>query len=53
MIRYWAVLGRDGNGRQKNMSNSLKRAGSRIFAGERILGSSDFVKNAIRDAEEK
>ena len=32
---------------------SLKRAGSKIFSDERILGSSDFVRDAIRDAEEK
>ncbi|MBW1783471.1 MAG: transposase [Deltaproteobacteria bacterium] len=32
---------------------SIKRAGSKIFSDERILGSSDFVKNAIRDAEER
>ena len=32
---------------------SLKRAGGKIFSDERILGSSDFVKNAIKYAEEK
>ncbi|MDY6972116.1 MAG: hypothetical protein SV775_07285, partial [Thermodesulfobacteriota bacterium] len=32
---------------------SIKRAGSKIFSDERILGSSDFAKNAIRDPEEK
>jgi hypothetical protein len=32
---------------------SIKRAGSKIFSDERILGSSDFAKNAIRDAEER
>jgi len=32
---------------------SIRRAGSKIFSDERILGSCDFVKNAIRDAEEK
>ena len=32
---------------------SIKRAGSKIFSDERILGSSDFVKNAVMDAEEK
>jgi hypothetical protein len=32
---------------------SLKRAGSKVFSDERILGSSAFVKNAIADAEEK
>ncbi|MDY6973748.1 MAG: hypothetical protein SV775_15710 [Thermodesulfobacteriota bacterium] len=31
---------------------SIKRAGSKILSDERILGSSDFVKNAIRNAEE-
>ncbi|MBN1625779.1 MAG: transposase [Deltaproteobacteria bacterium] len=32
---------------------SLKRAGSKVFSDERILGSSDFVKNVIEEAEEK
>jgi putative transposase len=32
---------------------SLKRAGSKIYSDERILGGSDFVKNAIKDAEKK
>jgi hypothetical protein len=32
---------------------SLKRAGGKIFSEERILGSSEFVKHAIVDAEEK
>ncbi len=27
--------------------------GSKVFSDERILGSSDFVKNVIADAEEK
>jgi REP element-mobilizing transposase RayT len=32
---------------------SLKRVGGKIFSDERILGSSEFVKNIIVDAEEK
>lgn len=32
---------------------SLKRAGSKIYSDERILGGSDFVENAIREAEKK
>jgi hypothetical protein len=32
---------------------SLRRAGSKVFSDERILGSSEFVKNVIADAEEK
>ncbi|MEW6184621.1 MAG: hypothetical protein AB1585_02645 [Thermodesulfobacteriota bacterium] len=32
---------------------SLKRTGKKIFSDERILGGSDFVKEAIKDAEEK
>lgn len=32
---------------------SLKRTGSKIYSDERILGSSEFVKNAITDVEEK
>jgi putative transposase len=32
---------------------SLKRSGTKIFSDERILGSSDFVKDVIKDAEEK
>lgn len=32
---------------------SLKRSGTKIFSDERILGSSDFVKNVIKDAEDK
>ena len=32
---------------------SLRRAGSKIFSDERILGSSEFVKEAIRDVEDK
>jgi len=32
---------------------SLRRVGSKVFSDERILGSSDFVKNVIADAEEK
>jgi putative transposase len=32
---------------------SLKRAGSKIYSDERILGGSDFVENAIKEAEEK
>ena len=32
---------------------SLKRSGSKIFSDERILGRSEFVKDAIKDAEEK
>lgn len=32
---------------------SLKRAGSKIFSDERILGSSNFVKTVIEDAEKK
>ena len=32
---------------------SLRRAGSKVFSDERILGSSEFVKSAIAEAEEK
>jgi REP element-mobilizing transposase RayT len=32
---------------------SLKRTGSKIYSDERILGGSDFVKKAIKDAEKK
>jgi putative transposase len=32
---------------------SLRRAGSKVFWDERILGSSEFVKSVITDAEEK
>ena len=32
---------------------SLRRAGSKIYSDERILGSSDFVKDAISDVEER
>lgn len=32
---------------------SLKRVGSKIFSDERILGSSEFVKDAITEAEKK
>ena len=32
---------------------SLRRVGSKIFSDDRILGSSEFVKNVIADAEEK
>jgi REP element-mobilizing transposase RayT len=32
---------------------SLKRTGSKIYSDERILGGSDFVKNAIKEAEKK
>jgi len=32
---------------------SLRRAGSKIFSDERILGSSEFVKNAINDVDAK
>ncbi|SPD74481.1 conserved hypothetical protein [uncultured Desulfobacterium sp.] len=32
---------------------SLRRAGSKIFSDERILGNSEFVKNVIVDAEKK
>ena len=32
---------------------SLKRSGSKIFSDERILGSSEFVRDVIKDAEEK
>ena len=32
---------------------SLRRAGSKVFSDERILGSSEFVNNVIADAEEK
>jgi len=32
---------------------SLRRAGSKVFSDERILGSSEFVKNVIADVEEK
>ena len=31
---------------------SLRRSGRKLFSDERILGSSDFVKAAIKDAEE-
>lgn len=32
---------------------SLRRTGSKIYSDERILGSSEFVKDAIADVEEK
>jgi hypothetical protein len=32
---------------------SLRRTGSKIYSDERILGNSEFVKNAITDVEEK
>ena len=32
---------------------SLRRAGSKVYSDERILGSSEFVKKVIADAEEK
>ena len=32
---------------------SLRRAGSKLFSDERILGSSEFVKDVIADAEKK
>ena len=32
---------------------SLRRVGSKLFSDERILGSSEFVKNVISEAEEK
>jgi REP element-mobilizing transposase RayT len=32
---------------------SLRRAGSKVFSDERILGSSEFVNNVIADAQEK
>ncbi len=32
---------------------SLRRAGSKVFSDERILGSSEFVNNVIAEAEEK
>jgi len=32
---------------------SLRRVGSKIFSDERILGSSEFVKDVIADADEK
>jgi REP element-mobilizing transposase RayT len=32
---------------------SLRRVGSKVFSDERILGSSEFVKNVISEAEEK
>jgi REP element-mobilizing transposase RayT len=32
---------------------SIKRSGTKVFSDERILGSSDFVKDAIKEAEEK
>jgi len=32
---------------------SLRRAGSKVFSDERILGGSEFVKDVIADAEEK
>lgn len=32
---------------------SSRRVGSKVFSDERILGSSDFVKDIIADAEEK
>ena len=32
---------------------SSRRVGSKVFSDERILGSSDFVKDVIADAEEK
>jgi len=30
-----------------------RRAGSKIFSDEQILGGGDFVKDAVRDAEEE
>ena len=32
---------------------SLRRVGSKVFSDERILGSSEFVKDVIADAEQK
>jgi REP element-mobilizing transposase RayT len=32
---------------------SLKRAGNKVFSDERILGSSDFVKNIISEADDR
>ncbi len=32
---------------------SLKRTGSKLFSDERILGSSDFVREAIKEADKK
>jgi len=32
---------------------SLRRAGSKVYSDERILGSSEFVKKVIADAEKK
>jgi len=32
---------------------SLRRAGGKVFSDERLLGSSEFVKDIIADAEEK
>ena len=32
---------------------SLRRAGSKVFSDERILGSSEFVNNVITDVEER
>jgi hypothetical protein len=32
---------------------SLRRVGSKVFSDERILGSTEFVKNVISEAEEK
>jgi putative transposase len=32
---------------------SLRRVGSKVFSDERILGSSEFVKDVIADADEK
>ena len=32
---------------------SLRRTGSKVYSDERILGSSEFVKDAIADVEEK
>jgi putative transposase len=32
---------------------SLRRAGGKVYSDERILGSSEFVKDAITDVEEK
>ncbi|MFC1824666.1 transposase [Thermodesulfobacteriota bacterium] len=32
---------------------SLRRAGSKVFSDERILGSNEFVKEVIADAEER
>ena len=32
---------------------SLRRAGSKVFSDERILGSSEFVQDVISEAEER